>query len=589
MLFGKYAAKFYKKYWYLFLLGVITLLVVDYVQTLIPESLGQIVDIFQADEPAQESQIMPIVLRVIMVALGVAVGRVLWRITIFSASSRIEMGLREMMFLKSERLSQTYLHKNPVGNILNWFSTDIESVDEFLGWGTVMMVDAFFMSTIVIVKMFLVNWLLSTMILVPMLLIVLWGALVERIMSSRWEQRQKANDELYDFSQENITGLRVIKAFVKEVQQARAFAKVAWKNKEINVRFARLQVLFDIFIEVIIGAIMAMTLCLGGYLVYRSFHGNPLLGIDIKTGDLVSIVGYFATLIWPMMALGQVFAMHSRAKASLKRISAFLDAEEDIVDGPEAVTLENVHGEIEFRGLTFSYPEAKKPSLQDINLTIKAGETIGIVGKIGCGKSTMVALMARLYNIDKGTLFIDGVDIMDATLSSLRSSIAFVPQDNFLFSDEIRNNISFADAEASMDEIEKAAAFACVHDDIAGFPEGYKTVSGERGVTLSGGQKQRISIARAYMKNAPILVLDDSVSAVDVKTEETILRNIRQERKGKTTILIASRVSTVSSLDRIIVLKDGCLEAFDTPANLMKISPTYQKMVMLQELESEVS
>ena len=589
MLLGKYVFKFYKKYWYLFLIGILTLLVTDYVQTLIPESLGTIVDLFQSGETDIEAEVMSIVVRVIMVALAVAVGRVVWRISIFSASSRIEMGLREMMFLKSERLSQTYLHKNPVGNILNWFSTDIESVDEFLGWGTVMMVDAFFMSAIVIVKMYLLDWLLTTIILVPMLLIVAWGAIGEVLFTSRWMARQKANDELYDFAQENITGIRVIKAFVKEVQQLRAFAKVAWKNRQINVRFARLSVLFDITIEIIIGAVMSLSLCLGGYLVYRAYHGDPLLGIDLKPGELVALIGYFSSLIWPMMALGQVFAMHSRARASLKRISAFLDSPEDIADSPESIPLENVQGSIEFNHLSFSYPEAKTPSLQDISLSINAGETIGVVGKIGCGKTTLITVLTRLYNVEEGTVFIDGVDIMKATLATLRGAIAIVPQDNFLFSDEIRNNISFADAEASMDAIVDAARFASVDEDIAGFPEGYQTVSGERGVTLSGGQKQRISIARAFLKNAPILILDDSVSAVDVKTEESILNNIRTLRKGKTTLLIASRVSTVSTLDRIIVLKDGKLEAFDTPANLLKTSPTYQKMVMLQELEKEVS
>ena len=589
MLLGRILRKYYKRYWYLFLIGVLTLLVTDYVQTLIPESLGQIVDLFQSGEPDIKDAVMKVTLTVVLVAFGVGIGRSLWRIVLFQASSRIEMGLRDEMFSKSQRLSQTYLHQNPVGNVLNYFSTDIEEITDFLGWGTVMLVDAFFMSAIVIVKMYLVNWLVATIIIVPMLLIVIWGVLVEKIMSSTWSKRQSSNDELYDFSQENISGLRVIKAFVKEKQQLRAFAKVAKKNKDINIKFARLSVLFDVSIEVIIGAIFSIALCLGGYLVWRAFGGEPLWGINLKSGQLVSLIGYFSSLIWPMIALGQVIAMRSRAKTSLKRIQTFIDSKEDIFDCPDAVELKDVKGHIEVKDLTFRYEDGNRDVLSHVSFEIKEGETVGIVGKIGSGKSSLSKLLGRLHNVPEGTIFIDGVDIMKASLHSLRSNIAFVPQDNFLFSDEVGNNIAFAKEDASEAEIRDAARFASIDGDIQNFAEGYHTLNGERGVSLSGGQKQRISLARAYLKNAPIMVLDDSVSAVDVKTEGEILRSIKEKRKGKTTILIASRVSTVSSLDKIIVLKRGVLEAFGNHEELLKVSPTYQKMVMLQELEGEVS
>ncbi len=585
MLFGKHINIYYKRYWYLFLIGIVTLVAIDYAQTLIPENLGKMVDMFQKGT-ATEEVVMSIALQVLGVAFIMAFGRAIWRITILNASTRIEMGLREAMFRKSERLSQTYLHKNPVGTILNWFSSDIESVGEHTGWGTIMMIDASFMSILVIVKMFLISWYLSLIIMAPMLLIVVWGVFVEKIMSSSWDRRQKANDELYDFCQENFTGIRVIKAFVKETQQFHAFSKVAWKNKDVNVRFARISVIFDVCIELIIGAIFSIALCLGGYLVYRSFNNDPLLGINLTAGELTKIVGYFGMLIWPMIALGQVFAMFSRAKASLKRISNFLDSEEDIVNPENAVVLEDVKGEIEFRDFSFRYPESAFDSLSHISLKIKAGETIGIVGKIGSGKSTLVNALVRLYNVEKGTLLVDGVDIMDADIGSLREAISYVPQDNFLFSDEVGNNIAFS-GEKRQERIEAAARFACVDTDIRGFAHQYQTVSGERGVTLSGGQKQRISIARAYYKDAPIMVLDDSVSAVDTKTEEGILDSIKTKRAGRTTILIASRVSTVAKLDRIIVLNEGQLEAFGTHEELLKSSPTYSKMVQLQELEGE--
>lgn len=310
--------------------------------------------------------------------------------------------------------------------------------------------------------------------------------------------------------------------------------------------------------------------------------------IAIQTpGQFFEFIGYFDILIWPLIALGQVVSMRSRAGSSMKRIADYLDQPEDIKNPENPIVLEGVKGEISFRNFSFSYPNEEKVALENIDLTIKSGEKIGVVGKIGCGKSTLMNILLRLYNVTPGTVFIDGNDIMECDIDSIRNAIAYVPQDNFLFSDTITHNIAFSDINISQDRVEEAAKFSDVHDDIAEFEHSYQTISGERGVTLSGGQKQRISIARAFVKNAPIMILDDSVSAVDVKTEEKILHNLAEQRKDMTTIVIASRASTVSHLDRIIVLNDGKLEAFDTHANLMKISPFYSKMVHLQELEKE--
>lgn len=289
------------------------------------------------------------------------------------------------------------------------------------------------------------------------------------------------------------------------------------------------------------------------------------------------------------MALGQVFTMRSRSKASLKRVSRFLDTNEDIKNPLDAIKLNDVKGKIEFNNFTFTYPNTKEPALKDINLIIEPGETIGIVGKIGSGKTTLVNSLFHLYNVKENSIKIDGIDLMKIDIKNLRDNIAYVPQDNFLFSDSIKNNVNFSNDTLDMDKVIEATKFASVHDNIINFEEGYETISGERGVTLSGGQKQRISIARAYIKDSPILVLDDSVSAVDLKTEEEILHNIREKRKDKTTLVIASRISTVSKLDKIIVLNDGKVEAFDTHENLLKISPTYSKMNYLQELEKEVT
>lgn len=591
MLFGKYINKYYLKYSWLFLIGLIGLVAVDVFQLFIPEYLGKLVDMFDGGA-IDKAALKEIILGVMVVAIVMFFGRIMWRLSIFNASQRIEAGLRHNMFLKSERLSQRYYHENKVGTVMAWFTTDLETIEEFFGWGSVMLVDAMFLSVLALYKMFSLDWVLSCLLLIPLALIIVWGMLVEKFMALKWEQRQTEFDKLYDFSQESFTGIRVIKAFVKETQQLHAFAKIAKRNKDANIELVKVSVIFDAIIEIIIAAIMAFILGLGGYFVYKYVTGAPVFvfghEVDMTAGGLITFVGYFDTLVWPMIALGQVVTMRSRSKASLKRITNFLDQEEEIHNPENAYVLENIKGEVRFDGFSFAYPGSDANVLKNITFEIKEGESVGVVGKIGSGKTTLVNTLLRLYNIEKGKVFIDGHDIMDCNIESVRNSIGYVPQDNFLFSDKVKNNIAFSCDDLDMDRVYDAAKFADVHSNIEEFTEGYETISGERGVTLSGGQKQRISIARAYIKDAPIMILDDSVSAVDVKTEETILANIQSQRKGKTTIVIASRVSTVSHLDKILVLNKGEVEAFDAPQRLEEISPTYKKMVYLQKLEREV-
>lgn len=591
MLFGKYVNKYYLKYSWLFLIGLVGLVAVDVFQLFIPEYLGKLVDMFDGGA-IDKVALKEIILGVMVVALVMFFGRIMWRLSIFNASQRIEADLRHTMFLKSERLSQRYYHENKVGTVMAWFTTDLETIEEFFGWGSVMLVDAMFLSVLALYKMFSLDWALTCVLLLPLVLIVVWGMLVEKFMALKWEQRQSEFDKLYDFSQESFTGIRVIKAFVKETQQLHAFAKIAKRNKDANIELVKVSVIFDAIISVIISAIMALILGLGGYFVYKYVTGAPayLFGheVDMTAGGLITFVGYFDTLVWPMIALGQMVSMRSRSKASLKRITRFLDEEEEIRNPENAYVLENIKGDVKFDSFSFAYPGTDSDVLKNVSIDIKAGQSVGIVGKIGSGKTTLVNTLLHLYNVEKGKVFIDGHDIMDCDIDSVRNAIGYVPQDNFLFSDKVKNNIAFSCENLDMDRVYDAAKFADVHSNIEEFTEGYETVSGERGVTLSGGQKQRISIARAYIKDAPIMILDDSVSAVDVKTEETILSNIQNQRKGKTTIVIASRVSTVAHLDKIVVLNKGEVEAFDAPDRLEEISPTYKKMVYLQKLEREV-
>jgi ATP-binding cassette subfamily B protein len=586
--------KYYLKYSWLYILGIAAIVAVDYVQTWIPDYLGEITDIIKEQPSDAASQMQRILIMIFVVAIVMFAGRMLWRFTLFNASGRVEGNLRHEMFLKSEKLSQKYYHENKVGSIMSWFTTDLETIEEYVGFDVVTIVDAFFLGTIVIVKMVQLDWDLAIVAFIQMILIIIWGFLIEKFMSKLWLERQNNYDELYDFSQENITGIRVIKAFVKESANLHVFTKIAKKNQMKKVSFARVSVIFDVLIELIIAAIAAMLLGFGGYAVYHSVTGQNMVlfghEVTLGAGGLVEFIALFDSLIWLMIDMGQIVSMRSRAKASLKRVSQFLDAEEDIKNPVNAHVLENVSGKITFNHFSFSYPDTpvEVKSLEDVTFEINAGETIGIVGKIGCGKTTLVNSLLRLYNVEKGSMLIDGHDIMECDITSLRNAIAYVPQDNFLFSDKIYNNIAFSDRKKDPVAIQNAAIFADDHDNIAAFKQGYDTVSGERGVTLSGGQKQRISIATAYIKEPPIMIIDDSVSAVDVKTEETVLKNFREKRKGKRTIVIASRVSTVSKLNRILGLIDGKVEAFDTPENLLKVSPTYQRMVYLQELEKEV-
>lgn len=586
MLFSHVLNKYYKKYIFFIVLGLIALVLVDYFQLYIPLYLGEIVDYINGTTTLN---INKTILYVVIVAFILWIGRVTWRLSLFYASKKIEANLREEMFNKSLELNPDFYHKNNVGSIMSLFTTDMETISEFLGWGTIMIVDASFLSILVIYKMLRLDYILSLICFIPIILLVVWGLLVEHVMAKRWDLRQQAFDKLYDYTQENFTGIRVIKAFVKETKEIHFFSKIARKNEKTNISFARMSVLFDILITILIASIMSLLLGFGGYFVYRYIIGNPLSifghGINLSVGELVTFISYFNSLVWPMIALGRIVSMRSRAKTSLKRITRFLDTPIDVKSPENAIKLDRIKGKIEFKNFSFKYQDGDTDSIKNISLVINPGENIGIIGRIGSGKTTLVNSLFRLYNLNKEEVFIDDLDIMTLDIKTLRDNISYVPQDNFLFSDKIKNNISFSNSNLDDDLILNAARFSDVDNNIAAFKDGYDTIIGERGVSLSGGQKQRISISRAYVKDAPIMILDDSVSAVDIKTEENILNNIKEYRKNLTTILIASRVSSVKNMDKIIVLNDGHLEAFDTPENLLKISETYKNMVFLQSLE----
>lgn len=594
MLLGKYLKKYYKKYALLMILGIIFLVLVDIGNMIIPDLIGKLVALFEdgynPDNIIGEVKILG--LYVLGISAAMALGRIIFRLFLFKASTSIGQGLRDELFEKATRLDQAYYHTTKVGNIMSWIVNDCEEVQEYFGWGTVMLIDGFFMTGIVLVKMFTKNWALSLIIVVPILIIIIWGLLVEKVMAKLWNNRQTLFDNLYDYCEENFSGIKIIKAFLKETQQLIHFSKIAKKSKDADIKLGVVSVGFDVVIEIIIELIVSLIIGIGGYFVIRTASGDSgkLFGttINLSTSEMVTFLNYFIILVWPLIAMGSVITMHARAKTSYKRIERFLDIEEVIVNKENAIELKDIKGKIEFKHLTFAYLNTSDIKLKDVSLTINPGENIGVVGRVGSGKTTLVYILTKLYNVKEGTLFIDDHDIMDCTFQSVRENVAAVPQDNFLFSLSVEQNIKYGTDEADFNKVKNAAEFSDVAKDIEGFSNKYETETGERGLSLSGGQKQRIAIARAFIKDAPIMIFDDSVSAVDINTEEKILQNIKEKRIGKTTIIISSRVSTVKQMDKIIVLNDGKLEAFDTPKNLEKISPSYKKMVELQRLEDEL-
>lgn len=588
MVFGKYVNKFYKKYFWHFFFGILTVIFVDYIQLFIPAITGRIIDSITNGGISEGNWqfLIEQIIYIALVGLGMFVGRFLWRICIFGEAVLVQSDLRFDMFEKTEKLSQRYYKVNKTGAILSYFSNDLETIEESFGFGIVQMIDGVFLLVMSLVKMFKLQGVLTLLLLIPVVLLGLCAFFVDKLMEKKYEKRQKAFEDMSDYAQENFTGIRVIKAFVKERKELKQFAKEAKKNKDTNIEYVKVSSLLEVLFDALIYVIFGIILLGGSYLVYLNIKSSGVEGITI--GSLIEFIGYADTLIWPIFALAGTINLIARARTSLKRISNLLDEKVEIVDD-KVVCPTDLKGEIEFKDFNFAYPDDEKTLiLKDVNIKIKAGETIGIVGKIGSGKSTLVNMLFRLYNVEDNTLFIDGYDIMHLPIRMVRDTIGYCPQDNFLFSDSIRNNIAFSNPDMSLEEVEKAAEFADVRSNIEEFKDKYETLIGEKGVSLSGGQKQRISIARAIVKDPKILVLDDSVSAVDVKTEETILHNIQKNRKGKTTILIASRVSTVKALDKIIVMNDGKVEAFGTHEECLKNSKTYTRMVELQSLEKEM-
>lgn len=582
MLFGKHFRKYYLKYALFFLTGVFVLIAVDWFQLEIPKIIGAIIDnLYEVN--IDEQMILDGITRIAILAGIIALGRFLWRYTIFGASRRIEYQLQNVMFRHATNLSQSFYANEKVGGLMSYFINDLQAIRMAFGPGLLMLVDGLFLGGFALYRMANLNGRLTLIAALPMLLLTAVMVFIRKSMSVKFKLRQKAFEELSDFTQENFSGITVIKAFVREAKEYLLFRQ---RNDELynkHMGFVKYMVFVNIIISIALNVVILTIIVYGSSLViYRDSLG-------LTAGQLTEYISYFFTLIWPTMALSRFIQIQSQAKASAERIEAFLNHEIEIKDGEDLLrNVGQLKGSIQVKNLTFQYPDGDVPVLKGVSFDIKAGEMVGVLGRTGSGKSSLVDLFLRIYNLNEEQVFIDGHDIMKLPIHTVRETIGYVPQDNFLFSETIYSNIGFAYQDIDEKKIEEAARLSDVYDNIMEFKEKFNTVLGERGVTVSGGQKQRISIARALAKNPEILILDDSVSAVDTKTEEAIINNLHRVRKGRTTIFIAHRISTVKRMDKIILLDDGEVVAVGSHKELLKTSQLYQDMVRRQQLENLV-
>ena len=559
--------------------GIITLFVVDYANLFIPELTGVITDGLAA-RTMDINGVISVLLKILILGATLAAGRFLWRFFLFGAARSVEKEIRNDMFAHLEKMSVEYYNSHKTGDLMTRFTSDLNSIRMSIGPAIISIFDATVMAVMVIVQMMVyVNVKLTLMVLVPMSVIMIGEIYYGKIMHGKYKKRQEAVSDLTDFVQESFSGVRVIKAFVRGKQQMKEFSEYNRNAMNKNLDIAKWQAVVNPLLTVIIGSSSLITLVYGGYLA--------IIG-GITLGRFVAFNQYVGMLVWPMIACGDAINMFSQGFASARRVQEIFAEQPEITDSDKPAAVHELTGHIEFKHLTFIHKGSSEPTIRDLSLDVPAGTTLAIIGRTGNGKSTLVNLLLHLYNTRRGMIYIDGTDINDIPLNVLRENIAYVPQDNFLFSDTLASNIAFGTHEKSMERIVEASRAACIHDNIIAFPEGYETVVGERGVTLSGGQKQRSSIARALIKDAPILILDDALSAVDTDTEGHILENLRQNRAGKTNIIIAHRISTVKEADVIMVLEDGSAAEVGSHHELMEKGGIYAEMFESQQLEAEL-
>ncbi len=577
---GNKVLQYIKKHALAYLIGIGINLGVDYLNLFIPQFTGEITDGLTA-HTIDSAAIASTVWKLILVSFLLACGRFAYRQFIIGSSRKIERALQNDIFRKLETLSQRYFNLNKTGDLMAYFTNDLEAIREAIGWSVISAADALVMTLMCLYRMMVyVNVRLTLYVMVPMICIGFYGFFIFKQFDKKYEAKQESFAKLSDEVQESISAERVIKAFVQEEKQLDHFKVANGRNRDINMTVVRLRAYAWPVLEVFISVAYVIAILVGGY--------YTLINV-ITLGKFVTFASYVGTLVWPMLAFGDCINMFTLGYAGMKRINKVFDEIPEITDSENPDDVTELTGEIEFDHVSFRYENDLPEALHDIDFKIRKGETFAIMGRTGAGKTTVVNLITRLFDVTDGEIRLDGHAIKQIPLKVLRENIAYVPQDNFMFSETLKQNISFGKQEAAMDEIIEMCKMADVHDNIEDFPLKYETVVGERGVTLSGGQKQRASIARALLKESPILIMDDSLSAVDTDTEEHILSNLKKLRDGKTTIMIAHRVSTVQNADHILVLDDGKAIEYGTYDELIELDGDFARMVRKQQLEKQLA
>lgn len=559
--------------------GILVLILVDSLQLVTPKLLGYITDALGSGTLTM-GDIYTYIGIIILLACLVAICRYIWRMLVLGSSKVLEYWLRNRLFSHLELMSPNFFNKHKTGDLMAHATNDINAVRMAFGHGIVMITDAIFLtSATVIIMVVTIDIRLTMAALIPLPIIAAVMIFFGKMVQNRFTAVQEAFSSLTDMVQESISGIRVIKSFVQETSEIEKFSTFNDGYVKKNMDLIKAWGLMFPLVSFIGSLSFLLALYFGGMLVIDD---------QLSLGQFVSFVAYLGLLTWPMMAVGWVINVLQRGIASMKRINEILDTTPEIFDGGAVQSIDDCKPSIQFRNLSFTYPGAATPALRDITLTINEGTTLAIVGKTGSGKTTLVSLLMRLYNTETGELLMDNMDINTIPLKVLRKNIGYVPQDNFLFSASIKDNIAFSDTSMDMDRVTAASKLAQVYDNIMEFPEKFDTIMGERGVTLSGGQKQRVSIARAVAKDPKIIILDDSLSAVDTKTEELVLSGLKQVMSNKTAVIIAHRISTIKDADEIIVLDEGSIVERGTHEELVKINGLYNSIYQKQLLEEKI-
>ena len=558
--------------------GLAALLIVDVLQLFIPRVIKHAVDDLTRGD-ISSSNLLIYAVQVLILALAIGGFRYLWRHLLLGTARRVEKALRDRLFVHLQGLGLSYFSRTKVGDLMAHATNDIEAVRMSLAMGLVFLVDTIILGMLTLLFMLYIHPGLTAYSVLPMPLITIITLRFSRVIHQRFEDVQKSFASLTERVREATSGIRVVKAYVQEEREKEKLSCLSQDYVQKNVSVTKVWGMFFPILLFLSNLSLAIVLYLGGRLTILQ---------SISTGDFVAFMSYLGILSWPMMALGWAINVVQRGAASMERLNRIFEEVPEISDVSVTPGSGRLKGHVEIRGLTFQSGNGRNPLVQDIHLDVRVGERVTIAGRTGAGKTIFCNLLARILEAPQGTLFIDGTEIHQIPLSVLRSSIGYVPQDTFLFSDTIRENLTFGKLDATDSEIEEAARLAQIYEDILDFPDGMDTVIGERGITLSGGQRQRVAIARAILMNSPIFILDDALSSVDIQTEESILKGLERFLKGRTSFLVTHRIAPLRRADRIIVLDEGRIVEAGDHATLLSNGGVYADLYWREQLAEEL-